>query len=465
MRDFLSVFVPANRTRLLVVALLLITAIAVVDCWIEPYISLGFLYLFPIMIVGGFLSRTRIILIALICAVFDFRNLPSHETLVHLLFNSAGFMGTGLFVSELTHSRRMVLKHMEELGDQIRLRRDAEEQVRILVESSPAAIVTIDGRGKILLANSAAQQLLAPGGPALAGSTVSAYLPALETVILGQPARAFRTALQCRGRRNSGEAFLAGVWFSTYATISGPRLAAIVVDLSEDLRNREDLSLDHLLKSSRILMGAVAHEVRNLCGAILVVHKNLSRIPELERNEDFHALTTLIQSLEKLSALESRPSATHNATAVELTSVLDELRVLIDSAYQESRMVVHWHVQEPMPLVWADRYGLVQVFLNLAKNSQRAMESTAIKQLSITASAEDGKVVIRFADTGVGITSPENLFRPFQSGADSSGLGLYVSRAIMRSFGGELLYQPGSQGCCFAITLPSLSSVEKHVNA
>jgi two-component system, LuxR family, sensor kinase FixL len=465
MTDILSVFTPAHRTRLLLMAFFLITVIAFIDWWIEPYISLGFLYLFPIMIVGGVLSRTRIVLIALVCAVLDFRNLPSNETLVHLLFNSAGFMGTGLFVSELTHSRRMVLKHMEELADQIKLRRDAEEQVQILVESSPAAIVTIDGGGKILLANSAAQQLLAPDGPDLAGSSVSSYLPALETVIHNRPPRAFRTALQCRGRRNNGEAFLAGVWFSTYATISGPRLAAIVVDLSEDLRNREDLSLDHLLKSSRILMGAVAHEVRNLCSAILVVHKNLSRIPELERNEDFQALTTLIQSLERLSALGSRQSASQNATAVELTSVLDELRVLIDAAYQESRMVVDWRVQEPMPLVWADRYGLVQVFLNLAKNSQRAMESTAVKQLSITASEEAGKVVIRFADTGVGIASPENLFRPFRSGADSSGLGLYVSRAIMRSFGGELVYQPGSEGCCFAIMLPSLSSVGKNVNA
>jgi hypothetical protein len=36
------------------------------------------------------------------------------------------------------------------------------------------------------------------------------------------------------------------------------------------------LSLDHLLKNSRILMSAVAHEVRNLCGAVLVVQKNLS---------------------------------------------------------------------------------------------------------------------------------------------------------------------------------------------
>jgi two-component system sensor kinase FixL len=81
-------------------------------------------------------------------------------------------------------------------------------------------------------------------------------------------------------------------------------LAAIVVDLSEDLRSRDDLSLNYLLKNTRILMSAVAHEIRNLCGAILVVHKNLSHVKELESNEDFKALGSLIQSLDRVSALE-----------------------------------------------------------------------------------------------------------------------------------------------------------------
>jgi len=467
MKDLLSIiYAPANRTKLLVAAGLLGTTIAAIDWWTEPYISLGFLYLFPIMIVGGFLSRKMIIVISLVCAVLDFSNLPKNETPVHIVFSAAGFIGTGLFISELIRNRRITArKHLDELGDQMKLRREAEEQLQILVESSPAAIVTIDLSGKILLANEAAQQLLAPDTNPLQGQAITSYLPALQTVVQTQASRVFRTALQCRGQRSNGEAFLAGIWFSTYSALSGPRLAAIVVDLSEDLRNREDLSLNHLLKNSRILMAAVAHEVRNLCSAMLVVHKNLSAVKELERNEDFQALSTLIQSLENVSAMELRPSAAQNADAVDLTSVLDEFRVLIDTAYRESEMSVEWQVPESLPLVWADRYGLVQVFLNLAKNSQRAMQSTETKRLRVTAAKEDKTVVIRFEDTGVGISSPDNLFRPFQRGADSTGLGLYMSRAIMRSFGGELVFEPRAQGCCFAIVLHSHTSVEEPVHA
>jgi two-component system, LuxR family, sensor kinase FixL len=458
-----TIYAPENRSKLLLVSALLGTVIAAIDWWTEPYISLGFLYLFPIMIVGGFLSRKTIVGIALVCAVLDFSNLPKNETPVHLVFSSAGFIGTGLFVSELVRNRRiMARKH---LGDLMKLRQEAEEQLQTLVESSPAAIVTIDVSGKILLANEAAQELLAPGSRPLQDQDISAYLPALQTVVQTQASRVFRTALQCRGQRSNGEAFLAGIWFSTYSAMSGPRLAAIVVDLSEDLRNREDLSLDHLLKSSRILMAAVAHEVRNICSAMLVVHKNLSSVRELEHNEDFHALSTLIQSLEKVSALELRPSPAENAAAVDLTSVLDESRVLIDSAYRESDMEVEWRLPTPLPLVWADRYGLIQVFLNLAKNSQRAMQSAETKRLRVTVGLEDSNVVIRFEDTGAGIVNPETLFRPFRSGADSTGLGLYMSRAIMRSFGGELVHEPSAQGCTFAIVLHSFSPVEEPVNA
>ena len=94
--------------------------------------------------------------------------------------------------------------------------------------------------------------------------------------------RAFRTEMQCRGEREMGEPFLANVFFSTYNTALGPRLAALVVDASEELRAREETSLDQLMAGSRILVGAVSHEVRNVCGAISVIYENLARSGSLQ---------------------------------------------------------------------------------------------------------------------------------------------------------------------------------------
>jgi C4-dicarboxylate-specific signal transduction histidine kinase len=70
---------------------------------------------------------------------------------------------------------------------------------------------------------------------------------------------------------------------------------------------------------------------------------------------------------------------------------------------------------------------------------------------------ESDLVVIRFKDTGPGVAHPETLFRPFQISADggpqSFGLGLYISRAILRSYGGSLKYEPQPDGSCFAVEL------------
>jgi len=456
--EFSSIYSRKNRLPFLITAALLIAAIATIDWLTKPYISIGFLYLFPILLIAGFLRRWQIVVVALICAVLQelYSELPSGEAITRLLMASAGFAGTGLFVSEIIRSRQMALEHVEELETHTKLRQEAEEQLRILVDSSPAAIVTIDGSGRVLLANEAARNLLALEGAPLVGQSIAEFLPALERAAQTQRPNQFRTELRCRGKRRNGEAFLAAVWFSTYTTIRGPRLAAIVVDLSEDLRDREDLSLDHLLKNTKLLMGAVAHEIRNVCGAVLAVYKNLSRLPELQNNQDFHALGSLIEGLEKLSEMELLSPSSGDLAPVELTGVLDELRVLIEPPYREAGCEIVWRLEDELPLVIADRYGLQQVFLNLARNSQRAMASTESKRLTISSAVEPGCVVIRFEDSGVGITSPHELFKPFQPGANAAGLGLYVSRAILRSFGGELKFEPRDKGCCFSINLATV---------
>src|ERR1019366_10077207 len=95
LKDLLSIFTSANRRTLLMIAGFLVAAIAIADWLTKPYISLGFLYLFPIIIVGGFLSRTQTIGVALVCAVLQetFSNLPESEAIFRLLLSSAGFSG------------------------------------------------------------------------------------------------------------------------------------------------------------------------------------------------------------------------------------------------------------------------------------------------------------------------------------------------------------------------------------
>jgi signal transduction histidine kinase len=56
------------------------------------------------------------------------------------------------------------------------------------------------------------------------------------------------------------------------------------------------------------------------------------------------------------------------------------------------------------------------------------------------------------------------LFEPFQQGATSTGLGLYLSRALLRSFGGDLRYDPTVPACSFVIDLTVANAHERNVH-
>ncbi len=455
-------------TSRVILAGLLIAIIALIDWRVEVNIAFGFLYIFPILVSGTVLSRWQILLTAFLCTfladLFDPFPFTVGVALPQDILVFTALAGTGFFSYEVTRSRRQETVNLQKLENEVAARREAEEQLEFLFESSPAAILTMSAGYLILRANSAAHRLLGLPAGALGGSSIRRYIPDLEHVpVIGKASHEFQTEMQCRGERENGEGFLANVFFSTYNTTAGPRLAAVVVDASEELREREELSLEQLMAGSRILVGAVSHEVRNVCGAISVIHENLVRSGRLEANQDFEALGSLVQTLNKIASLELKQSASYSKIeSIDLMETLDNLQIVLDLHCQETDISVNWDIQEKIPRVVADRHRLLQVLLNLVKNSERALEGSDVKRLDISVSVGEDTVSIRVADTGPGIGSIEKLFQPFQQGADSTGLGLYLSRAFVRSFRGDLRHAPTVRGCAFIIDLAIAGSYQKN---
>jgi PAS domain S-box-containing protein len=452
-----AAFFQGSRSAVLLRAALLIAAIALLDWRVVGQIPLGFLYLLPMLIVGSDLQPWQIAAVAVLCTflaeVFDDLQWNLRLGISRDVLYFAAFFGAGLFIHEVTRNRKVVMQHLDEIERQNEGRREAEEQLRILIESSPAAIFTADATGNVLMANEAADRMLGTPPGTLSGKSIHRYLPSLRNVsgpeVSGQ---FFRTVMQAKGQREDGEAFLADISFSTYRTSAGLRLAAMVLDASEDLRSHEVSGLHQLLSGSRIAIGAVSHEIRNVCGAIGLVHQNLLRQGHLAGDRDFEALGNLIAGLERIANLNLRQSTTE-AGEVDLTALLDELRIIMTPALDEDSIASHWNAESGLPLVWADRSSLMQVFLNLVTNSIRALSKREDRSISVTARTEGPQVLIEFTDNGGGVANPEHLFRPFQDGADSSGLGLYLSRAFLRSFGGEIRHQPIPGGSCFTVNL------------
>jgi PAS domain S-box-containing protein len=198
----------------------IILVIAVADWWTKPFVAFGVLYLFPIMLAAGFLPRWVIVLLGVGCAVLSEVFSSLDRSTVRLAFETLALAGCGLFVAELVRNRRLTL--------------EAQERLEALVETSPAAIVTVDERGFIELANHAAAELMAPRDGKLAGNPIAAFLPDLHHALRWEEAPQFRASMQCRGHRGNGESFTADVWFSTYKEGPMPKLAAIIADVTEE---------------------------------------------------------------------------------------------------------------------------------------------------------------------------------------------------------------------------------------
>ena len=209
-----------NRTPVLAISGTIILLIAAVDWWTKPYVSLGFLYLFPIMFAAAFLPRWMLALLGVTCAVLAEVFSSLKPSFVRLSFEALALAGCGLFVGELVRNRRLSL--------------ESQARLKALVETSPAAIVTVDERGLIELANRAAVELMAPRDGRLIGDPIAAFLPELHHALRWEEAPQFRASMQCRGHRGNGESFTADVWFSTYKEGPVPKLAAIIADVTED---------------------------------------------------------------------------------------------------------------------------------------------------------------------------------------------------------------------------------------
>jgi two-component system, LuxR family, sensor kinase FixL len=280
-------------------------------------------------------------------------------------------------------------------------------------------------------------------------------MPVLNEVLrFGTRSGFFRTAAQAPGRRENGEMFLADLWFSTYVARDGVQLAAILVDSSEEMRDREQQNLRNLSASSRLVAAAVLHEVRNICSAISVVYSNLRDRKEPCRIDEIQGLGSLITGLGRVASLELHGTAPEPLEAVPLQQILDELRIIIEPSWHEIEGSVCLSLEDRAVRVQADRYGLMQVFLNLSQNGHRAVQTMPVRELRIGVTTLDRLARITFSDTGCGVPYPQHLFQPFQENAKLTGLGLFISRALVRGFGGEMWFEPLADGSSFVVELP-----------
>jgi signal transduction histidine kinase len=133
---------------------------------------------------------------------------------------------------------------------------------------------------------------------------------------------------------------------------------------------------------------------------------------------------------------------------------------IVGGLLQEKRLQVIRDIDPHLPMVSCDRRRLRQVLLNLISNAIKFTQEG-----TITVSVKDQGQAVLFAviDTGPGIPPDKRdlIFEPFlqaengERQVQGTGLGLPISRSLVRAHGGELWVESeGGDGSAFFFTLP-----------
>jgi C4-dicarboxylate-specific signal transduction histidine kinase len=145
----------------------------------------------------------------------------------------------------------------------------------------------------------------------------------------------------------------------------------------------------------------------------------------------------------------------------DLNGLVSELSDLIQLDAKRYNVQYKLDLASHLPQVEVDRAQIQQVVLNLVRNGLEALgDSTQLpRQLTVqTRRVVDGTVEVKVSDNGPGVASAiaPRLFEPFcTTKPHGTGLGLAVSRTIVKSHQGSLDYRAnGSGGACFSLRLP-----------
>jgi signal transduction histidine kinase len=233
----------------------------------------------------------------------------------------------------------------------------------------------------------------------------------------------------------------------------------------------ERATVEELRKLSALradFVSLVSHELRSPMAAVIGSATTLhARWRELspEQRESFLALiehetkrlADLVGDVLDTSRIESG-SFSYSFSDVDVGELIRESAALAESGQDE--VPVRSHVNEPLPLVRADRERLRQVLTNLVDNAVKY--SPAGAEVDVHAFAEDGRIRVEVRDHGPGVP-PEHqslIFEKFgrvagEHAKPGTGLGLFIARSIAQAHGGSLEVRSApSAGATFALVLP-----------
>ena len=345
------------------------------------------------------------------------------------------------------------LNRVNKLIQEVKIRnREQEQYYSLMLEQVATGIVVVNENGNVMQANSAAKNLLN-----YQSFNHIEQLKRIDTNLFNTFYRLkngeTHQFLKLTYKNNITHLSLRATSFLSH----GENLRIISVhDISNELDAKE-------LESWQKLIRVLAHEIMNSITPITSLSETLlnyfippekpldkktvaNTVKGLEViNERGTGLIRFVESYRKLTRL-SKPVLKH----VNLRNLIEHLLLLLENEADFQRIQFNVETETPDIGIKADEAQLSQVLINLIKNAMYAVKDITEPRISVRAHyTQNGRCEIQVIDNGSGIPPEimEQIFIPFFTTKENgSGIGLSLSRQIMKNHGGsiEAVSSPGS---------------------
>jgi two-component system, NtrC family, nitrogen regulation sensor histidine kinase NtrY len=347
-------------------------------------------------------------------------------------------------IKEISGSLNKINDHIRQLRIESR---QQEQYLQALLEHAAAGIITFNMAGFIIHANTAAKKLLSVD--------VLTHLNQLERVDM----RVFQTIQNIKPTErqlvsvtNERGTVQLSLKATSFKTGDEDLMLVSIQDIRSELDDKE---LDSWIKLIRIMM----HEIINSIAPITSLSESLVKIysedgkpvrPE-KINEKIidttlqglsvirtqgNGLMSFIDSYRKLTRL---PKPEKKSIRVE--DLLSRITVLYSSFEGKRKSELRVSCNPSDLEVFADETQITLCLINLVKNALEANENNPEGKIHVRAGISNSRPEICVVDNGPGIQPEilEEIFVPFfTTRNEGSGIGLSISRQIMRLHSGSL---------------------------
>jgi signal transduction histidine kinase len=244
-------------------------------------------------------------------------------------------------------------------------------------------------------------------------------------------------------------------------------LAMGINRMTHELERRYQILVEsQKLRAVGTLTAGIAHELNNPLNNITLTATTLRQFrPKLNEAELGEMLDDLVTQADRAQAivrnlLDFTRQSEARMEPLDLRRLVEHVVSLAQNQINFRGCTVDVAVPSDLPHVHGDRNLLNQVLLNLLLNALDAVPKGGRIQVTAGSAAEPGFVSVDVVDNGSGIPAHllGSIFDPFfttKATGQGTGLGLSMSRAIVRQHGGEIRVQSAvGTGSTFSVLLP-----------